>query len=296
MGIVGNDSSTSVGTLLVRRVRFAIHEEHTVHHDAVFLVPQACQLTAISHTGLIEVEQVVGKGQYMIGITFSTRSGNHFSGHHRSEGKRVAMIDIAEGHACGIHLHIAVDINYRISVDGILDMIVSAIGSSFESTLHHDTVRYDERIVERVIVITDRTILRRARRRILGIGIIRSTRIDRVALQPYLYRPVFVRFLGYERVYRFVSLAFVIGRIGHEFIFVSSGGIEHELQFLQAGSIVRRTSGGITTRRLVCRIVNRDTRVGRRIRLDIIRRIELVCTHINLAVLNTLRERHIIRR
>ena len=233
----------------------------------------------------------------MIGITFSTRSGNHFSGHHRSESKRVAMIDIAEGlHACGILLHITVDIDYRISVDGILDMIESSIGSSFESTLHHDTVRHDERIVERVVVITDSTIFRRARRRILGIRLIRSTRTDRVALQPYLYRPVFVRLLSLERVYRFVSLAFVIGRISHEVVLVSSGGIEHELQFLQAGSIVRRTSGRITSRRLVCRIVNRDTRVGRRIRLDIIRRVELVRTHINLAVLNTLRERHIVRR
>ena len=65
-----------------------------------------------------------------------------------------------------------------------------------------------------------------------------------VTFHPYLDRPMLVGLTGLI----FACGAFVVLCQRHEVVFIASRGIEHELQFLCAGSILGRRSRGVTAR------------------------------------------------
>ena len=85
----------------------------------------------------------------------------------------------------------------------------------------------------------------------------------------------------------FGRIALIVQAIRHQQVFVSSGGIEYELQFLHTSGILRRTSRCITTRRNVGRIEDSMSRMGRCIRHDVKCGVVLVCADIHLTILDT---------
>ncbi len=113
-----------------------------------------------------------------------------------------------------------------------------------------------------------------------------------IALQPYLDRPMLVGLTCCI----FACGAFVVRCQRHEVVFIASGSVEHLLQFLCAGGILGRRRRGVTARRVIGYIVYCLPRMGSRIRLDGVCRIELIGTDIHLTILYTLCIHHIVCR
>ena len=103
---------------------------------------------------------------------------------------------------------------------------------------------------------------------------------------------MFIRLIRYIRT----RLALVIFSQGHQVVFVSSRGIKNQLQLLLTSCVLRRISRSVTSVRIEGHVEDRLTRMSRRIRFDRVRRVELVRTHINLAVLHTFGKCHIVIR
>ena len=176
--------------------------------------------------------------------------------------------------------------------DGTIGQRVAAREIRSISALNLYAVRDDERVVERIIHIVIVIMFGRTRR-CVPVGILAADGTVRIiALQPYFYIPVFIRLIRHIRT----CLAFVIFSQGHQVVFVSSCGIKNQLQFLLTSCVLRRISRSVTTVRSEGHVEDRLTRMSRRIGLDRVRRVELVRTHINLAVLHAFRKRHIVLR
>ena len=258
MGEVRHDGSAADTVLGIRRVGITVYDEYAIDNGAVFLILHYCQLTAVVYLFLVISEQIVGESDHMIGMSGCSCCGHHIAGEDRAEGERLALGKVTR-----------------------------------EAALHLYAVRDDEGVVGDIIVIAEAYQVKhgRARRGIDLSAVLVRSGMDGVTLQPYFDRPGAVRITGYGRI-----SGRAIACLGHEGVFVPSGGIEDELEFLQTGCVGGRRSRSITTRRSEGYIEYRLARVRRCIRTDSKRRVELIRTYINLAVLNTIGEIHIFVR
>ena len=179
-----NNGSGTYAVLGVRSIGMTVLDEQTVKYNtlslSVLLVRQESQLTAVVYHSFVDIIQVVGEGNNVVALTFSTCTGGDTSGQNRTVRQRVAVIH-------NMLLHRITHIN---DITGSVFVMVEPFG---KAALHNYTVRNDKRVVERIVGIARSAIFGRAYGRVTRCIVVSSRRIGLVTLKPYLYRPALVR-------------------------------------------------------------------------------------------------------
>jgi hypothetical protein len=144
MGILRHDSTGTDLILGVRRVGVTILDEESIDYYTIFLMGEDSELVMdllsthrIRIEVLIGIEEIVGEGHDMEGISFRAGRRSDLTGEDGTIGQRVAVID----ELC------AGTIQHYCSVFDIMEV------AGLIATLDLNTMRDDKGVVQRIVVI-----------------------------------------------------------------------------------------------------------------------------------------------
>ena len=196
VGKVCHDGTGTDTVVVIRRVRISVLEEETVYDGAVefgiFLAADTIELITLAYYNLVGVKQVLREGHDVVASSFSTGRGNDLTGEHCTIGQRVAVIDDAIIHACGVHNN-----NACVSDHGVTVSVLVVVITLLVTTLDIYTARDDEGVVKRIVVVSIVAMLRRTCRGVPSLVLAAINRIHTIALEPYFDGPSRVGLTGY---------------------------------------------------------------------------------------------------
>ena len=267
MSVAWHDSPAADAVFHIWRVGIAVGDEDAVNHGTVGLGGADSVEQDIGVGVFVKVEEVVGEGDDVVGVADGPCVRRYLAREHGAVVEWVALID------------------YVV----VFVVMVESVGVSSEDL---DSVGYYEGIVKDVVLKVGHIMLSGAGGRIY----VGQREVCRgayaVAHKAHLHRPRLVG-LSRHRLCRGVGIA----AGGEQRVLVTSGGIQHELQFLLTGGVERRVGRGVAVKiTFVRNIEDCDARVCDGVGFDEVRSVELIRAYVHTAVLHAVGEHHIVGR